>query len=103
MTNENTIKTEQCARVLPIEEAYKDDNDLVAKWKRDLCLFNFEQLESESLRQFLNDNPAELIILLANQQPSKAKQHHSRTILISGRRFCDHCLDRYHRPGRSSE
>ena len=57
MTNENTIKTEQCARVLPIEEAYKDDNDLVAKWKRDLCLFNFEQLESESLRQFLNDNP----------------------------------------------
>ena len=25
-----------------IEEAYKDDNDLVAKWKRDLCLFNFE-------------------------------------------------------------
>jgi hypothetical protein len=42
MTNENTIKTEQGAQVLPIEEAYKDDNDLVAKWKRDLCLFNFE-------------------------------------------------------------
>ena len=37
MTNENTIKTEQGARVLPIEEAYKDDNDLVAKWKRDLA------------------------------------------------------------------